>query len=262
VPAKPPLPGSIPRTVQTLSDACQDAAGSPGHDGGGNGSGRPGDASETEGEPRERLRPLPFTDHHSPTVTPEVTSSRISGTAGRISLEEVKDRQTVLKGLQDEGSRRGVGNGSADVRCPAAFRGTLASMTLNSSVIGLATAAILYWQRNCRPAAGTNSLAAGQTCLHIFAIRPSGAATTSIRGHQHYGVDLPAPAGAPVLATAPGKVIRVQKKGPGGLEVLVQHDGFMGIYSHLGMLAPHRLVPTGSGDAAGCGKARSPSLAS
>jgi murein DD-endopeptidase MepM/ murein hydrolase activator NlpD len=57
-------------------------------------------------------------------------------------------------------------------------------------------------------------------------------------GTHHYGVDLPAPAGAPVLATAPGKVIRVQKKGPGGLEVLVQHDGFMGIYSHLGMLAP------------------------
>ena len=57
-------------------------------------------------------------------------------------------------------------------------------------------------------------------------------------GTYHYGVDLPAPAGAPVFATAPGKVIRVQKKGPGGLEMLVQHDGFVGIYSHLGMLTP------------------------
>ena len=57
-------------------------------------------------------------------------------------------------------------------------------------------------------------------------------------GTYHYGIDLPAPAGASVLATAPGKVIRVQKKGPGGLEILVQHDGFVGIYSHFGMLSP------------------------
>lgn len=57
-------------------------------------------------------------------------------------------------------------------------------------------------------------------------------------GTYHYGVDLPAPAGSAVRATAPGKVIRVQRKGPGGLEVLVQHDGFVGIYSHLGMVTP------------------------
>jgi len=59
-----------------------------------------------------------------------------------------------------------------------------------------------------------------------------------LAGTYHYGVDLPAPAGAPVLAAAPGKVIRIQRKGPGGLEVLVQHDGFVGVYSHLGMIAP------------------------
>jgi murein DD-endopeptidase MepM/ murein hydrolase activator NlpD len=57
-------------------------------------------------------------------------------------------------------------------------------------------------------------------------------------GSYHYGVDLPAPDGAPVLATAPGTVIRIQKKGPGGLEMLVQHDGFVGIYSHFGMVMP------------------------
>jgi murein DD-endopeptidase MepM/ murein hydrolase activator NlpD len=57
-------------------------------------------------------------------------------------------------------------------------------------------------------------------------------------GTYHYGVDLPAPEGAPVLATAPGKVMRIQHKGPGGLEILVQHDGFVGVYSHLGMVAP------------------------
>jgi len=49
---------------------------------------------------------------------------------------------------------------------------------------------------------------------------------------------MPAPAGAPILAVAPGTLIRVQRKGPGGLEVLVQHDGFIGVYSHLGMVAP------------------------
>jgi hypothetical protein len=36
-------------------------------------------------------------------------------------------------------------------------------------------------------------------------------------GTYHYGVDLPAPPGASIVATAPGKVIRIQKKGPGDL---------------------------------------------
>jgi hypothetical protein len=40
------------------------------------------------------------------------------------------------------------------------------------------------------------------------------------------------------VATAPGKVIRNQKTGPGGLEILVQHDGFVAISSPLGMAAP------------------------
>jgi murein DD-endopeptidase MepM/ murein hydrolase activator NlpD len=57
-------------------------------------------------------------------------------------------------------------------------------------------------------------------------------------GSYHYGVDLPAPEGASVFATAPGTVIRIQNKGPGGLEMLVQHDGFVGIYSHFGMIMP------------------------
>jgi murein DD-endopeptidase MepM/ murein hydrolase activator NlpD len=59
-----------------------------------------------------------------------------------------------------------------------------------------------------------------------------------LAGTYHYGIDMPAPAGAPVRAAAPGTVIRIQDRGPGGLEVLVQHAGFIGIYSHLGMVAP------------------------
>jgi murein DD-endopeptidase MepM/ murein hydrolase activator NlpD len=59
-----------------------------------------------------------------------------------------------------------------------------------------------------------------------------------LAGTYHYGVDLPAPVGAPVLSPASGTVIRVQNKIPGGLEMLVQHNGFVGIYSHFGMITP------------------------
>jgi murein DD-endopeptidase MepM/ murein hydrolase activator NlpD len=63
-------------------------------------------------------------------------------------------------------------------------------------------------------------------------------ANRPLAGTYHNGVDMPAPAGASVRATAPGQVLRIQRKGPGGLEVVVQHDGFVGIYSHLGMVTP------------------------
>ncbi len=33
-------------------------------------------------------------------------------------------------------------------------------------------------------------------------------------------------------------MIRIQHHGIGGLEMLVQHDGFIGVYSHLGLIAP------------------------
>jgi murein DD-endopeptidase MepM/ murein hydrolase activator NlpD len=59
-----------------------------------------------------------------------------------------------------------------------------------------------------------------------------------LAGKFHNGVDLPARIGAPVRAIAPGRIIRVQRRGPGGLQVLVQHPGFIGIYSHLGMVTP------------------------
>jgi murein DD-endopeptidase MepM/ murein hydrolase activator NlpD len=57
-------------------------------------------------------------------------------------------------------------------------------------------------------------------------------------GDYHYGIDLPAAEGAVVVAAAPGTVIRVQNKYPGGLEVLIQHDGFVGVYSHFGSIHP------------------------
>lgn len=62
--------------------------------------------------------------------------------------------------------------------------------------------------------------------------------THPLAGTFHNGIDLPAPLGAPVHAIAPGRVIRAQRHGPGGLELLVQHHGFVGVYSHLGSIAP------------------------
>jgi murein DD-endopeptidase MepM/ murein hydrolase activator NlpD len=63
-------------------------------------------------------------------------------------------------------------------------------------------------------------------------------ANKPLAGRFHSGIDLPAPVGSPVSAVAPGKVIRVQRHGVGGLEILIQHAGFIGVYSHLGLIAP------------------------
>lgn len=57
-------------------------------------------------------------------------------------------------------------------------------------------------------------------------------------GTYHYGIDLPAPLGAPIRAAADGTVLRIERRGPGGLEMLVQHPGFVGVYSHFGTVAP------------------------
>jgi murein DD-endopeptidase MepM/ murein hydrolase activator NlpD len=62
-------------------------------------------------------------------------------------------------------------------------------------------------------------------------------------GSYHYGVDLPAPAGSGVYAAAAGTVIRVQHNGAGGIEMLIQHDGFVGIYSHFELVMPDLAVP-------------------
>jgi murein DD-endopeptidase MepM/ murein hydrolase activator NlpD len=59
-----------------------------------------------------------------------------------------------------------------------------------------------------------------------------------LAGTFHNGIDLPAPIGSPVVAVAPGSIIRVQRHGVGGLEVLIQHNGYIGVYSHLGLIAP------------------------
>ena len=57
-------------------------------------------------------------------------------------------------------------------------------------------------------------------------------------GTYHYGIDLPAPAGAPVRAIAAGTVMSIHKRGPGGLEVVLRHANFTTLYAHLGSVAP------------------------
>lgn len=59
-----------------------------------------------------------------------------------------------------------------------------------------------------------------------------------LSGHYHWGVDLRAAAGTQVRAVASGQIIRIDRKGMGGLEILVQHRGFRALYAHLGMVAP------------------------
>lgn len=59
-----------------------------------------------------------------------------------------------------------------------------------------------------------------------------------LAGIFHNGIDIAAPVGARVNAVAPGSIIRIQRHGVGGLEMLIQHQGFIGVYSHLGLIAP------------------------
>ncbi len=59
-----------------------------------------------------------------------------------------------------------------------------------------------------------------------------------VAGTFHYGVDLRAPLGAPVRSVAAGRIIGIDRRGAGGLEVRVSHSGFVALYSHLGLLTP------------------------
>jgi hypothetical protein len=89
-------------------------------------------------------------------------------------------------------------------------------------------------------AAGVKKLPSGHW-LSLIALLLPGVASAAALSQRGAALLLPVPsacAGEAVRAAAPGKVMRIQRKGPGGLEVLVQHDGFVGIYSHLGMVTP------------------------
>ncbi len=54
----------------------------------------------------------------------------------------------------------------------------------------------------------------------------------------HTGIDLPAPAGAWVVAAADGRVRQIRHLGPDGLEIDLDHGAFVTRYAHLGSVAP------------------------
>jgi murein DD-endopeptidase MepM/ murein hydrolase activator NlpD len=107
-------------------------------------------------------------------------------------------------------------------------------------MLALAFLAVLLWpiaaSAESRHSAGLLS-PVSQACISS-PFGPRVLPNQPLAGTYHYGIDLPAPDGSPVLAAAAGTVIRVQNKGPGGLEMLVQHDGFVGVYSHFSMIMP------------------------
>jgi murein DD-endopeptidase MepM/ murein hydrolase activator NlpD len=107
------------------------------------------------------------------------------------------------------------------------------------------------------------ALWANSTMAQEYLLKPVDATCISssfgprtIRNHPeagtfHFGLDFPAPEGSPVWAIEAGTLVKVQQNGPGGLEVLVQHSGFVGIYSHLGSVSPRVLAartPIASGE--------------
>jgi len=63
-------------------------------------------------------------------------------------------------------------------------------------------------------------------------------ANRPIAGTFHYGIDLRAPLGTAVRAITAGQIVGIDRRGAGGLEVRVQHPGFVALYAHLGSLAP------------------------
>lgn len=73
-------------------------------------------------------------------------------------------------------------------------------------------------------------------------------------GTFHYGIDLPVPYGSQVWAAASGVVKRVQNRGIGGLEVLIESQSFTIVYSHLASVS-NRLIdgrtPVSAGELVG-----------
>jgi murein DD-endopeptidase MepM/ murein hydrolase activator NlpD len=91
-----------------------------------------------------------------------------------------------------------------------------------------------------QPAVGEMLFPVQPTCLTSpFGVRP--APGPNAVGF-HNGIDLRAPAGGAVFAVADGRVVGIDRRGAGGLEIAVLHQGAAGpytaLYSHLGLLAP------------------------
>ena len=104
-------------------------------------------------------------------------------------------------------------------------------MALKSTMVAFASVAALAWpsDASAQSRRGATLLAPVSPACISSPFGPRVLPNQPQAGSYHYGVDLPAPEGAAILAAAPGTVIRIQNKSPGGLEMLVQHDGFVGV---------------------------------
>lgn len=88
-----------------------------------------------------------------------------------------------------------------------------------------------------QPAPGALLAPVSPTCV-TSPYGPRPLAHDPLRDTFHYGIDLRARPGAPVRAVAAGQVIGIDRRGAGGLEVRVRHQGFTALYAHLGRLTP------------------------
>ena len=91
-----------------------------------------------------------------------------------------------------------------------------------------------------QPAVGEMQLPVRPACLSSpFGDRPA-PGPHAIGFHR--GIDIPAPAGAAIYAVADGYVSSIHRRGPGGLEIAIAHQGrggpYVSLYAHLGQVAP------------------------
>jgi len=107
---------------------------------------------------------------------------------------------------------------------------------MNAATRGVAAAVLLVAMAACtsgRPAGPPSTIPSGWPVAY-------GTVTVTAEfgvprgGARHQGIDLAAPAGTPVRATAPGKVVFAKKDGRYGRTVVIDHGGgFITRYAHL-----------------------------
>jgi murein DD-endopeptidase MepM/ murein hydrolase activator NlpD len=96
---------------------------------------------------------------------------------------------------------------------------------------------VAFGNAAAQPASQALSLPVSPTCV-TSPYGPRVLAHDPLPGRFHYGLDLRAGLGTIVHAVAAGQVISIDRRGAGGLEVRVRHDGFTTLYGHLGRLTP------------------------
>ncbi len=87
------------------------------------------------------------------------------------------------------------------------------------------------------PPPGSLPTPVSPTCI-TSPFGPRVLANRPFAGTFHYGIDLRAPLGSAVRTIAAGQIIGIDRRTAGGLEVRVQHAGFVALYAHLGSLTP------------------------